>query len=216
MLKYIRSYGRVKSRKLSPHKTFLIKNLLKEYEFTQHIYSFEKNIFEIGFGFGDFLFEKAKLSQDCLFIGSEPHVNGIANILSKLENNPLKNIKLSNKDAREMLFFFPDEFLDEVYILFPDPWHKAKHFKRRLINIDFIDSILFAKLKIGGKLVIATDHKDYKTVILSVISKSKKFEWNANSRKDFEVFPQDFVETKYQKKAILEGRTPIYLELERI
>ncbi len=218
----IRSYGRIKSRRLSDHKNYLLENLLPQYQimpgdaefdFKALAKNFNKISFEIGFGFGDFIYEKAKSNPNQLFLGSEPHLNAIVNVLSKLEKNPLNNIKISQKDARQVLESFEDDIFDEFYILFPDPWPKAKHFKRRLINVNLLDDLLAKKLKKGARLVIATDHDSYKTWILSEILKSKKFIWQASSKLDWQVFDDDWVETKYQKKAKIEGRISVIFNL---
>lgn len=240
----IRSFGRIKSRRLSDNKNSLLENLLPNYEifFEKGEALFEKeggliapaiktgdfletpldSIFtkkthkktslEIGFGFGDFLFEKAKNNPDTLFIGSEPHLNGVINLLSKLQKEPLNNLKISKQDIRILLENFPESFFDEIYILFPDPWPKLKHFKRRLINTNFLD-FLSKKIKPTGKLIIATDHDSYKTWILSAISENKNFKWLVESKKDWQIFPDWWIETKYQKKAAKEGRTSVIFNL---
>ena len=219
----IRSFGRIKSRKLSENKNFLLKNLLPIYkiddEFLAQIQNsselkkFSKFCLEIGFGFGDFIFEKAKQNPDILFFGCEPHLNGIVNLLSKLEKEPLQNLKISNIDARILLSKFPVNFFDQIFILFPDPWPKTKHFKRRLINSEFLDKVLSPKIKNDSNLIIATDHDSYKTWILAEILRSKNFSWLANSNKDWQIFPNDWIETKYQKKAVFEGRVSVIFKL---
>ena len=211
----IRSFGRIKSRKLSSPKNEVLDKLLPLYQidFAKKTDNNSKKDLEIGFGFGDFLFAKASNNLDKIFFGFEPHVNGYVNLLGKLEKNPLSNISFSTKDVRTELPKFCDDFFDEVYILFPDPWPKTKHFKRRLINADFLDNILSKKMKPESKLIIATDHDSYKTWILSQILNSKKFSWQANSKNDWKIFPKDWITTKYQKKAVLEGRTSIILNL---
>lgn len=217
--KLIRSFGRIKSRKISDHKEDLLQNLLPKYQifpdFWQKNQNFAKKSFEIGFGFGDFLFHKAKNNPNQLFLGSEPHINGVAALLLKLNETPLQNLKISTEDARTLLESCPDQYFDEFYILFPDPWPKAKHFKRRLIDTDFLDNFLANKLKPGAKLVIATDHDSYKTWILAAILKSQKFHWPATQKSHWQQFPDDWITTKYQKKAQREGRTSIILNLCR-
>ncbi len=214
----IRSFGRIKSRKLSDHKTDLLENLLPDYAIKTPNFSTiqnSKNCLEIGFGFGDFTFEKAKNNPDTSFFGSEPHLNGVVNLLAKLEKEPLKNLQISTKDVRLLLADFPDKFFDQIFILFPDPWPKAKHFKRRLINREFLDDILSPKMKNDAKLTIATDHDSYKSWILAEISHSKNLIWNATSKKDWQIFPLDWVITKYQKKAAREGRTSVIFNLTK-
>ena len=211
--KLIRSFGRIKSRRLSDHKNSLIENLLPNYEIKNFDISAQKNSLEIGFGFGDFTFQKAKENPDKFFLGSEPHLNGVVNLLAKLEVEPLQNLKISREDVRILLASFAPKTFDEVFILFPDPWPKSKHFKRRLISTKFLDEILSPKMKDGAKLVIATDHDSYKTWILSELLRSKKFSWQAKSKTDWQIFPKDWVETKYQKKAAAEGRTSVIFNL---
>lgn len=209
----IRSFGRIKSRKLSDQKNFLLTDFLPNYEIKNFDSDAEKKYLEIGYGFGDFLFERAKNNPKTFHLGSEPHLNGVVNLLAKLEKEPLDNLKISREDVRILLKNFADKFFDEIYILFPDPWPKVKHFKRRLIDAKFLDEVLSPKMKSGAKLVIATDHDSYKTWILTEISRSKKFIWQANSKKDWQNFPADWTETKYQKKAHAEGRVPVIFNL---
>lgn len=208
----IRSFGRIKSRKLSDHKNHLLTDFLPHFQLEKQDSSWQnsqKNILEIGFGFGDFLFEKAKNNPEINFFGFEPHLNGVVNLLAKLKKEELQNIKISTQDVRFALENFSDNFFDEIYILFPDPWPKAKHFKRRLINQNFLDKILAPKIKNNCKLIIATDHDSYKIWILDALSNSKKFSWDAKSKQDWQNFPSDWTITKYQKKAALEGRVSV-------
>ena len=211
----IRSFGRIKSRKLSDHKKSLLENLLPHYRIEENTIRNPKlnNILEIGFGFGDFTFEKARNNPGKEFFACEPHLNGAINLLGKLDKEPLKNLKISTEDTRPLLEGFPEKFFDEIWILFPDPWPKAKHFKRRLLTADFLDKTLSPKIKNGGKLVIATDHDSYKTWIMAEMLRSEKFTWDAKSKKDWQIFPDDWIETKYQKKAKLENRTSVIFNL---
>lgn len=125
---------------------------------------------EIGFGDGKFLFQKASNAPQCDFIGIEIYLTGIAKLLTKLiskdtpEALSLTNIRIFNEDARDVLTNIPADFLDGIYILFPDPWPKKRHHKRRLINTEFA-SILFSKLKTNGFVIAATDFGEYATEI---------------------------------------------------
>lgn len=211
--KLIRSFGRVKSRKLSIHKNFILENLYESYEIKNIDSTITKNFLEIGFGFGDFIFHNAQRNPDINFYGSEPHLNGIVNLLGMLAKEPLKNLKITNKDIRIFVNNFPDNFFEKIFILFPDPWPKYKHFKRRLIDKTFLDQILFPKLKNNGKIIIVTDHDSYKTWILSHVLQSVKFKWTATSKTAWKTFPEDWIITKYQKKAIIEGRESILIEI---
>ena len=210
MKRIIRSFGRIKSRKLSDNKTKIHQELLPIYQ--KDFINKDNLTLEIGFGFGDFTFELAKKNPNYNIIASETHINGVINLLSKLEKEPLNNISIFQDDVRILLNKLPDNVLNKVYILFPDPWPKVKHHKRRIINHDFI-KILSKKIQKNGKLIIATDHDSYKKWIMNVIISNNEFIWNAKSNKDWQEFPQDWTYTKYQKKAEKEGRKSIYLEL---
>lgn len=214
----IRSFGRIKSRKLSDNKSNLLQELLPNYQISQSDFvaanKIQKNILEIGFGFGDFLFKNAQTNSNHNFYGFEPHINGVVNLLAKLQKLPLNNLKISTQDVRVILAESKEEFFDEVYILFPDPWPKSKHFKRRLINKEFLD-FLALKMKKNAKLIIATDHDSYKTWILAAILENKNFQWLASQKSDWQIFPSWWTETKYQKKAALEGRKSVIFTLEK-
>jgi tRNA (guanine-N7-)-methyltransferase len=222
--KFIRSFGRVKSRKLSDRKKDLLESLLPKYQIQNSNYSqlnnsnqsfsnqnYKKVILEIGFGFGDFLFENAKNQPDTLFIGCEPHINGVINLLSKLEKTPLSNIRIFIEDSRVLLEEFPEEIFDKIYILNPDPWPKSKHHKRRLINCNFLH-FLKPKAKKNAPLIITTDDNSYKKWIMAEYFKNNLWSWQARSKKDWEEFPKDWTETKYQKKAKAAGRENIFLK----
>lgn len=209
----IRSFGRVRGRKLSNHKQFLFDELLQQYQIKEKPLQENNNILEIGFGFGDFLFDKAKNNQDKNFFGFEPHVNGAVNLLGQLEKEPLNNVKIATSDVREFLSEVDDEIFNQVYILFPDPWPKFKHFKRRLITKNFLDEILAPKIKKNGQITIATDHDSYKIWILSEITKSEKFSWIAENKTNWQNFPDDWLKTKYQLKAEIEGRVSVIFNL---
>jgi tRNA (guanine-N7-)-methyltransferase len=212
---FVRSFGRVRTRKLSIHKKDLFSNTLPKYKIEElEITNLENNgqpiYLEIGFGFGDFLYENAKNNPNILFIGCEPHINGVVNLLAKLEVLPLNNLKIYVGDSRIFLAHCQQIF-DRIYILNPDPWPKAKHYKRRLINLEFFE-LLHSKIKDHSKLIIATDDNSYKKWIMAEYFKSALWQWLANSKSDWQNFPSDWVQTKYQKKAELAGRKNVFLE----
>lgn len=214
--KFVRSFGRVRTRKLSIRKKDLFSNLLLQYKIEDpSIPDLNNNQqpihLEIGFGFGDFIFENAKNNPNILFIGCEPHINGVVNLLSKLEEYPLNNIKIYVGDSRIFLELVEPKTFDKIYILNPDPWPKAKHYKRRLIDVEFF-KLLNSKIKNDGKLIIATDSDSYKKWIMSEYLKSGLWHWLARSKADWQKFPDDWVQTKYQKKAEIEGRANVYLD----
>ncbi len=215
-LQFVRSFGRVRTRKLSIRKKDLFSNLLVKYQIDDFKdkfsnQNFKKIILEIGFGFGDFLFENAKNNPDALFIGCEPHINGVVNLLSKLEDHPLENVKLFVGDSRIFLENIPEQTFHKIYILNPDPWPKTKHYKRRLINNEFF-GLLNEKIKFDGRLIIATDSSTYQEWIMAEYFQSGLWKWLANSKADWKTFPIDWVKTKYQQKAEIAGRENIFLE----
>ena len=218
----IRSFGRIKTRKLSSHKEDLLTDLLPKYEvkevgdqsYKRFINKFSKIHLEIGFGFGDFTFETAKNNPDIGFIASEVHINGVVNLMAKLEKEPLDNVKIFKSDIRIFLEQVPQQLFDKIYILFPDPWPKVKHHKRRLIDEEFLQ-ILSQKMSVDSTLIIATDHDSYKRWILAKMNKVNLFQWQAKSKADWQQFPDDWIYTKYQKKAAREGRTSIILKYIR-
>ncbi len=217
--KLVRSFGRIKSRKLSEYKQDLVDNSYPNFEISDDMvhkakdYKFEKRSFEIGFGFGDFMVEKAKNNPNQIFFGAEPHINGVASILSKIKQVNVDNIKISTQDARALLTKFEDCFFDEFYILFPDPWPKSRHFKRRIVTREFLDLDIAQKIKKGGSLIIATDHDLYKSWICRELLMVKNFRWDCSEEKDWIDFPRDWIETKYQKKAQREGRQSVIFKL---
>jgi tRNA (guanine-N7-)-methyltransferase len=210
---FVRSFGRIKSRTLSNNKKDLLANLLPKYQINNSasILQSPKIYLEIGFGFGDFLFENAKNNPEILFIGCEPHINGVVNLLAKLQKEPLENIKIFVGDNRLLLSTISKKIFDKIYILFPDPWPKTKHNKRRLINIDFFQ-LLHSKIKNTGKLIVATDDNSYKKWILAEYFRSDLWQWHAKSKVDWQNFPNSWIKTKYQIKAEVSGRENIYLE----
>ena len=210
---FVRSFGRIKSRTLSDNKKDLLSNLLPKYQINdlRSASQSQKIYLEIGFGFGDFLFENAKNNPEILFVGCEPHINGIVNLLAKLQKKPLKNIRIFVGDNRLLLSTISDKIFDKIHILFPDPWPKTKHHKRRLINIEFLQ-LLHSKIKADGQLIIATDDDNYKKWIFAEYFRSGLWQWQAESKADWQNFPDNWIKTKYQLKAEIAGRENIYLE----
>lgn len=159
---------------------------------------------EIGFGSGAFLFENAARAPQHDFIGIEIYVTGIAKLLVNLISNdnqatrPVTNLRVFNKDAKSILINnIPPDYLDGAYILFPDPWPKKRHHKRRLINPEFA-GILFSRLKAGGTVAVATDSQDYAAAIESSFA-------SAGFGMDIEELP-DVHKTTYALKALKENR----------
>jgi len=197
---FMRSFVR-RGRKLSLMKEQLCQKILPEHDRKLSEIFKSKNSkivsLEIGFGSGDFLASLAPTRPNEVFIGCEPYKQGLANLLENIVDNDIDNVLLLNDDARLLLKQMPDKFLSRVFILFPDPWPKAKHHKRRIINKDLLD-LLADKLSAHGKLFIATDHKDYKEWILEVMVNHPSFK--AGNVYEWEEFGH--VNTHYRNKAL--------------
>ncbi|MEM8921088.1 MAG: tRNA (guanosine(46)-N7)-methyltransferase TrmB [Pseudomonadota bacterium] len=165
---------------------------------------------EIGFGGGEHLIEQARRRPDVGFVGVEPFAEGVAKALAGVKAHKLENVRLRRDDARAVMEGFTDASLDRVYILFPDPWHKLRHHKRRLIQSEFLRD-LARVLKSGGLVRFATDWADYADWTLERFNKVPEFAWTAQCADDWRLAPKDHVETRYQKKQ-LGDCSPIFLE----
>ncbi|MGV3553622.1 MAG: tRNA (guanine(46)-N(7))-methyltransferase TrmB [Croceibacterium sp.] len=162
--------------------------------------------FEIGFGGGEHLAERASMLPDHGFIGAEPFVNGVAQALVHIggdggQHPPLANVRLFHGDALRVLEQVPDGALSFVYLLHPDPWPKARHAKRRMVNDGPVE--LFArKLKPGGELRFGTDHAVYLRHALMVMRRhTESFEWLVDGPRSWQVRPGGWPETRYERKA---------------
>lgn len=171
--------------------------------------------FEIGFGSGEHLAYRADLLPDHGFIGCEPFLNGVAAALGHVRDRHLANVRLWRGDALGVLDRVPDGALSFLYLLHPDPWPKARHAKRRMVNDGPVD-LFAAKLKPGGELRIATDDPTYLTWALMVMARHDgQFEWLAETPEDFLDPPGGWIETRYGAKSRREGRRPYYLRYRR-
>ena len=157
-------------------------------------------VFEVGFGKGEHLAFQAALRPDRGFIGAEPYLNGVAGLLAEVEARGLSNVRIHRGDAIDVLERLPDQSLDALYLLHPDPWPKARHAKRRFVNPGPL-SLVAAKLKPGGEFRIATDHVGYMRHVLSVMQSEPRFEWTAETPEDWQRIPEDWPDTRFAEKA---------------
>ena len=156
-------------------------------------------VLEIGFGMGASLVEMARNAPDKNFLGIEVHKPGVGACLMAIEENQLSNLKVMCHDAVEVLEnMIPNHSLDKVQIFFPDPWHKARHNKRRIIQPQFVQ-LIRQKLKIDGILHLATDWQNYAEHMLEVLNEAEGFE-NLSATKDYIPRPQDRPITKFEKR----------------
>jgi tRNA (guanine-N7-)-methyltransferase len=170
--------------------------------------------FEIGFGAGEHLAYRADLLPDHGFIGCEPFLNGVVGALGHIRDQRLANVRLHMGDALEVLRRVPDGSLRFVYLLHPDPWPKARHAKRRMMNPGPID-LIAAKLERGGEFRFGTDHPVYCRWAMMVMSRRDEFEWLAENAADFLDRPGGWPETRYEAKARRLGHEVWYFRYRR-
>ncbi len=157
--------------------------------------------FEIGFGGGEHLAYRADLLPDHGFIGAEPFVNGVAQALVHVRDGGLANVRIQHGDALQALARVPDGALTMLYLLHPDPWPKARHAKRRMMN-DGPVRMIADKLKPGGEFRFGTDHAVYLRHALTVMRRfTAEFEWVVEGRSSWENRPSGWPETRYEHKA---------------
>lgn len=212
---YLSSFGRNRGRSLRPRQQGLIDGLLPTLApKADEVRHFKRTILEIGFGGGEHLAALAQAHPETLAIGCEPYINGVAKLLVDIEEQGLKNIRIFTGDARELIDAFPEHSIDDAYILFPDPWPKLRHNKRRLVNQDTLARL--ARIhKPSGRLLLATDHYDYATWMLEHIHITPHYTWEPTGAADWLNPPDEWVETKYQRKTTAQGRAPQFFKCTR-
>ncbi len=164
---------------------------------------------EIGFGGAEHLIAQAKANPRSGFIGSDGFVNAIAKALAAIDADRLANIRLHFGDASALIEWLPPESLSRIDLLYPDPWPKRRHWKRRFIQDDSLKQ-LARILRAGGELRFATDIADYASWALARVLRSKEFIWTAEHAEDWRKPWPDFSGTRYEAKAKREGRMPAY------
>lgn len=218
-----RLYGRSKGRPLRAGQAALVEELLPALGVPEEgpldaslLFGDERPLhFEIGFGAGEHLAYRADLLPDHGFVGAEPFLNGVAAALAAIRDKRLANVRLHMGDALEVLERLPNASLRFVYLLHPDPWPKARHAKRRMINPGPLD-LIAAKLQPGGEFRLGTDDPVYCRWAMMVMGKRRDFEWLAESASDFLTRPGGWPETRYEVKARREGREVWYFRYRRV
>lgn len=170
-------------------------------------------VLEIGFGGGEHLVAQAGRHPDWRLIGVEPFLNGVGSCLRHIEESGVQNVRLHMGDARDVIARLPAACLDRVFILFPDPWPKLRHHKRRLIQPDFIEQ-LTRVMKPGAELRFATDWTDYADWTLALMLKSPSFAWTAQRAADWRAPWEGHMTTRYEEKK-LGDCAPIWLSFQR-
>src|SRR5437868_10170442 len=212
-----RLYGRSKGRPLRGTQSALVEDLLPALSVPEEgpldattLFGDDRPLhFEIGFGAGEHLAYRADLLPDHGFIGAEPFLNGVAAALGHIQDRHLAKVRLHMGDALEVMERLPDASLRFVYLLHPDPWPKARHAKRRMINHGPLD-LIAAKLQPGGELRLGTDDPTYCRWAMMVMGQRRDFDWLAESAGDFLTRPGGWPETRYEGKARREGREVWY------
>ena len=164
---------------------------------------------EIGFGGGEHLIAQAIAHPECGFIGADGFLNAIGKALVAVDDNDLGNVRLHHGDASDLLDWLPAGAFARIDLLYPDPWPKRRNWKRRFIQDDNLVR-LSRILRSGGELRFATDIDSYMTYALTRVMRSPDFEWTAESADDWRNPWPGFTRTRYEAKAIREGRTPAY------
>jgi tRNA (guanine-N7-)-methyltransferase len=222
-----RLYGRRLGRPLKHDRLDVLETLLPKLEIPAGAYRLDPVAlfsrtpqslwFEIGFGNGEHLAALLERHPDGCYIGAEPFVNGMAAFLKSIRPHPEwhDRIRVVMDDARPVISALPDDALDGIYVLNPDPWPKKRHHKRRIISQENLD--VFARvLKPGGQLVMTTDVDDLAEWMVTEASRHPAFAWTAESAADWKNPPPDWIETRYEAKGAQAGRVQTYLIFRKI
>lgn len=230
---YIQSFGRRSGRPLKVEKKQLLEGELPKWEIRlrESGYrnqekavrlsceqggeqgAFHKLHLEIGYGNGEHLVHRAQQQPNTLFIGCEVYEHGIAACLREIKDTGVTNIRLFIEDARLLLEQLPNACLERIYILFPDPWPKTRHHKRRIVNQETLDQVA-RLLQPCGQLHLATDHPDYAAWMLVQLVHRKDFHWLATCKQDWQTPPHDHNKTRYETK-LKAGHEPVFFQFER-
>lgn len=206
-------YGRRQARPLKERQKNLFDTLLKEVTFSLskaedcQLFQKKRVWMEIGFGGGEHLSQQALNNPDITFIGCEPFLNGIGSLLTQIDDQKLKSVWIHSDDARLLLNQIPSNSLEKIFLLFPDPWPKKRHHKRRFIQQETIKEI-HRVLKPNSEWRIATDHAGYYEWVLSQFETPEAMALFKQQREDVFDRPltEDWPETRYEQKARLVGR----------
>jgi tRNA (guanine-N7-)-methyltransferase len=217
-------FGRRKGKKLRAYQSGLLDRALPGLTFdlshgvVDPASLFDSNVseirLEIGFGGGEHLAAQADRDREVGFIGCEPFVNGVAKALAKIDSLQLENVRLYQGDAGEVLRALPENCVNRVAILYPDPWPKRRQRKRRFISDEMLER-LARVMRIGAELRFATDIDDYAAWTLARVLRSPDFTWRAVASRDWLQPWEGWPGTRYEAKALAASRVPVYLTFVR-
>ncbi len=214
-----RLYGRVKGKPLRRLQQGLMDDLYPSLVIGEDpicgLSHFKQIWMEIGFGGSEHLIWQARHNPDAVIFGAEPFINGVAKAVSGVSEHGLENIRLFQGDGRLVMDRLPATSLDCLFVLFPDPWPKSRHNKRRIITPEFLSDV-HRVLKPGARFRFASDIIDYVDWTLTRVKAHGGFDWPVSQQSDWRVRPDDWPQTRYEAKAIREGRTCHYFEFIRV
>jgi tRNA (guanine-N7-)-methyltransferase len=212
----LRSYGRRRGRKFSPRQQQLWDEVLPGVRAEpSRVRTDRETWLEIGFGGGEHLIWQAAHNATVDIIGCEPFEDGVVKVLDAIETQPLNNIYLHPDDARDLVRKLQEASISRAFVLFPDPWPKKRHVKRRLVGPSLLRD-LARVMKPGAELRIGTDIPDYARTILMAFQGEPAFRWTAQRPADWQIRPDDWPQTRYEQKAVREGRRSAYLLFRRM
>ena len=217
-----RLYGRRQGHKLREGQAALVEEMLPRVSVPEGGPLDARTLFgddrplevEIGFGGGEHLAAQAAARPEVGFIGCEPFLNGVVSALGHLRDGGHANVRLHMGDALAVLERLPDASLSRVYLLHPDPWPKARHAKRRMVNPGPLD-VIAAKLRSGAEFRLGTDDPTYCRWAMMVMNGRRDFVWQARRPADFLTRPADWPETRYERKARRQGHEVWYFRYLR-
>ena len=207
-------YGRRKGKSLRRHHSELMDQLLPHLRvaLADPLAGLgERRWLEIGFGGGEHLAHQAELHPDVSFIGAEPFVNGVAKMLALAEGKNLANVRVHDADARPLLQALPDASFERIYLLYPDPWPKSRHNKRRFVSQENLAHV-HRVLKPGGLFLFASDIDDYVAWTRAHVRQHGGFVEEGDPSQPYE----NWIETRYESKARHEGRGSFYLRFRSV
>lgn len=222
----LRSFGRRRGRKASPHQRALLDQLLPKVSLdprdlagvdarglAAHFGPDAREVWlEIGFGAGEHIIWQARQNRTVGLLGCEPFEDGVVKVLASIDMGGLDHVRLLADDVRPLLRALPPASLSRVFILFPDPWPKRRHQKRRLIQPKFLE-MLSRVMRSGAELRFATDIGDYARSALLALNGNPDFMWQATAPSDWRVRPEDWPRTRYEAKALQQDRRSYYFRI---